>query len=215
MADLAALAIGYLIGSILPALLIGRASGVDIRSVGTRNPGATNTWSELGPGRGMVVLVFDLGKGVAAVWIAHLIGADPLFVYGAGLMAVVGHRFPLYARFRGGEGVGASSGLMLFSVGVALQRSWLSPVTFTALAIAALVVFLVWRRGPVVAVFVLPVLGALLLVHGDAAYRIFTLLPMANIWLINVRNVQREHLLLTPRGLGATRDTPRGRTLHR
>lgn len=215
MADLAALVLGYLIGSILPAVLVARLSGVDIRAIGTRNPGATNTWSELGPVRGAIVLVFDLAKGLLAMWAASAIGAGPLFVYGAGLAAVVGHRLPVFFHFRGGEGVGASTGLMLYSLVVALSHGWLAPMTLGTLAIAALLAFLVWRRGPVVAVLVLPVLAALVLVNGDAAYRVFTALPMANIWLVNVGNVRREHLLRNPRGLDDLRRSRRSRLQRR
>jgi glycerol-3-phosphate acyltransferase PlsY len=211
MAGTIAILIGYLLGSILPAYFLGRAEGVDLRRVGTGNPGATNAWHVLGPSAGVVTLLFDLSKGLVAMAVATGLGAAPIFLYGAGIAAVAGHRFPFYLRFAGGEGVGTSVGLLLFAVAVALGHAWLPVGALATLALAVAVIFGLFRRGPVVAVFVLPVLAALLLPPGDVLYRVFLGLVLANIWSVNVGIVREEHLVAAGPGWRAVRNALTGR----
>jgi glycerol-3-phosphate acyltransferase PlsY len=211
MAGTVAILIGYLLGSLLPAYFLGRAEGVDLRRVGTGNPGATNAWHVLGPAAGVVTLLFDMSKGLVAMAVATSLGAAPIFVYGAGIAAVVGHRFPFYLRFDGGEGVGTSVGLLLFALAVALSHAWLPIGALATLALAVAIIFGFFRRGPVVAVFVLPVLAVLLLPQGDVLYRVFLALVLANIWSVNVGIVRDEHLVATGPGWQAVRHALTGR----
>jgi glycerol-3-phosphate acyltransferase PlsY len=195
------IAFGYLLGSVLPAYIAGRIHGIDLRRVGTGNPGSTNAWHVLGWRVGLGVLLLDLIKGLVAMGVAHMLGAGTPWIYAAGIAAVVGHRLPFYLGFRGGEGVGTSVGLLLFALGTALAGGTFSPQTLLALAVGVAVIFLLFRRGPVVAVFVLPVLLALLLLGSkDAAFDWFVALPVANIWLVNVAAVRHEHLVAAAPG---------------
>jgi glycerol-3-phosphate acyltransferase PlsY len=185
-----------LIGSILPAYIAGRVQGIDLRRIGTGNPGSTNAWHVLGWRIGLGVLLLDLIKGLIAMGIAQMLGAGVPWVYAAGIAAVVGHRLPFYLGFRGGEGVGTSVGLLLFALGTALAGGRFAPEMLLALAITVGVIFLLFRRGPVVAMFVLPALLALLLLGSkDIAFDWFAALPVANIWLVNAGEVRREHLI--------------------
>ncbi|WP_170006559.1 glycerol-3-phosphate 1-O-acyltransferase PlsY [Bacillus fonticola] len=105
--------VSYLLGSISFALLIGRVFyGVDLREHGSKNLGATNAVSCLGWKAGVAVLLGDAGKGVAAVWIATIsdTGISPLL---AGMIAVVGHCFPVFARFKGGKAVATTAGVLI------------------------------------------------------------------------------------------------------
>ena len=88
-----ALIIAYLLGSIPAAYIVTRlATGKDIRQLGGGNVGARNVFREVGRGAGIAVGIFDVGKGAAAVAIAHwLLDAPELFVLGAGLVVVAGH----------------------------------------------------------------------------------------------------------------------------
>jgi glycerol-3-phosphate acyltransferase PlsY len=201
MAGYAGIAIGYLIGSMLPAYFAGRAHGIDLRRVGTGNPGSTNAWHVMGWHVGLGVLLLDMMKGLVAMGIAQMLGAATPWVYAAGVAAVVGHRLPFYLGFRGGEGVGTSVGLLLFALGTALAAGGFSPRTLLVLAIAAGVIFLLFRRGPVVAVFVLPaVLAFLLLGSKDIAFGWFAALPVANIWVVDAGTVRLEHLVAAAPG---------------
>lgn len=103
--------VGYLIGSLSPATLIARARGVDLRAIGSGNPGASNAGRALGRRTGVLVALLDVAKGAvpAAVFAAQ--GHDPGLV--AGLAAVVGHITSPYLRGRGGKGVATAAGAIL------------------------------------------------------------------------------------------------------
>ncbi|OES45594.1 glycerol-3-phosphate 1-O-acyltransferase PlsY [Domibacillus iocasae] len=112
------LIIAYLLGSIPSGLIAGRAFfGIDIREHGSGNLGATNSFRVLGKKAGAFVTAADILKGTAATLIPislHLqgvvTGIHPLL---AGLFAVIGHMFPLFAGFRGGKAVATSAGVLL------------------------------------------------------------------------------------------------------
>src|SRR6266545_4615310 len=73
----AAVVVGYLLGAIPFAVWLTRwATGIDIRRVGSGNPGATNVWRSAGPALGLTVLILDCAKGAAAVMIARAVGLD-------------------------------------------------------------------------------------------------------------------------------------------
>ena len=112
----------YLIGSIPTALWVGQAFfGLDIREHGSGNSGATNTFRVLGKKPGSFVMAVDVLKGWAATSLATVMldqGAilpEQLlyFQLACGVLAVVGHIYPIWAGFRGGKGVATVLGMML------------------------------------------------------------------------------------------------------
>jgi len=133
------LAGGYLIGSIPASFLIAKAFGVDIRTIGSGNVGATNVLRALGPKAGIPAVLCDAGKGVAAVLLARwlLPGGGPLgpvvFPLLCGFTAVLGHSFTFWLRFKGGKGVATGAGMFAALAPVPLAGS---------LAVFALVVAL-------------------------------------------------------------------------
>jgi glycerol-3-phosphate acyltransferase PlsY len=96
--------IGYLLGSVPIALMVGRAHGVDLREVGDRNPGAWNALEQLGARRALPVFLGDGLKGFAAGGIGWLLAGVP-GAYAGVAGAMVGHAFPVFAGFRGGKSV--------------------------------------------------------------------------------------------------------------
>lgn len=109
-----AVIIGYLLGSIPSAYIAGRLlKGVDIRRVGGGNVGALNTMREIGTVAGLAVLLADMGKGVLTVLIAQWLGVSMVFVFVAGLTAVVGHSWPVFLKFKGGMGGATAMGALL------------------------------------------------------------------------------------------------------
>lgn len=108
---LSAAGAGYLIGSLPFGYLVAKANGVDIFSVGSKNPGATNVKRCVGKKAGNIVFLLDAVKGFAATaWPILLAGES--FHYGlVGLVfAVLGHSFSLFTKFRGGKGVATMLG---------------------------------------------------------------------------------------------------------
>ena len=135
----------YLLGSIPTGYLAGRAKGIDIRTVGSGNVGATNVSRALGKTAGAMVLIIDVFKGYAAcVFVAPLIfnwlephasgfsryfHDEPFdiqirFYVVAGVFAVIGHNFTCWLRFKGGKGIATSAGVFLalapLALGIAL-----------------------------------------------------------------------------------------------
>ncbi|MDB5236870.1 MAG: acyl-phosphate glycerol 3-phosphate acyltransferase [Hymenobacter sp.] len=119
-----ALLVAYLLGSIPTALWVGRRffGLADIREHGSGNAGATNTFRVLGPKAGSAVLLIDALKGFVASYflpnllLAHgAIPAEHLLYYRllCGVLAIVGHIYPVFAQFRGGKGVATVLGMML------------------------------------------------------------------------------------------------------
>lgn len=111
MKFLALVALAYLAGSVPAAWIAGKLSGVDIRSRGSGNSGATNALRVLGPGPAAAVLVFDAGKAffstlVLPTLLSAGIGPDRTTAgVAAAAACVLGHVFPVWLRFRGGKGV--------------------------------------------------------------------------------------------------------------
>ena len=116
-----ALAGAYLLGSFPTAYVIGRLrKGIDIRKVGTRNMGAMNTVYTLGIAYGILVLIIDVAKGVAAIMLARWLEVPLTVELVAGGMAVIGHIVPVFLGFRGGRGgavcIGVFAALMPWGV---------------------------------------------------------------------------------------------------
>ncbi|HKA88822.1 MAG TPA: glycerol-3-phosphate 1-O-acyltransferase PlsY [Haliangiales bacterium] len=105
-------AAAYVAGSIPFGLLIARAKGVDIRAAGSGNIGATNVARVVGKPLGVLVLVLDAAKGFGPTFAALRV-AGPEVAAVAGILAIVGHVFPVWLRFRGGKGVATALGVFL------------------------------------------------------------------------------------------------------
>lgn len=127
-AALAALAVGYLLGSVPTAALVARARGQDVFRLGSGNMGAMNTARNLSLGWGVIVLLLDVGKGALATYLGLLMASatanalqlapspaapSPAVPLAAGLGAVLGHAFSMFVRFRGGKALAATLGVSL------------------------------------------------------------------------------------------------------
>jgi glycerol-3-phosphate acyltransferase PlsY len=108
------LAIGsYLLGAVPAAYLAVRwTKGVDIRRQGTGNVGAANVLSTASKWLAVPVAVFDIGKGALCVWVAQLLDLGAAEQVTAGALAIIGHNWPVYLRFRGGRGVFTTLGVL-------------------------------------------------------------------------------------------------------
>jgi len=103
----------YFVGAIPSGVIVGRLwRGVDIRSYGSGGSGATNVTRTLGSKAGGAVLAMDVGKGVIVTVIALLAADEAWLLATAGTIAVLGHMFPVYIKFKGGKGVATGLGAL-------------------------------------------------------------------------------------------------------
>ena len=137
-----ALLTAYLLGSIPASYLVARAaSGVDVRQYGSGNVGATNVLRTAGKGPGIIALVCDILKGVLAVTVLsrfffkYSISTDyESFRILMGLLAICGHIWPVFLKFKGGKGVATSAGVLLIVCPVAFGIS--AVVFFTTVLVS-------------------------------------------------------------------------------
>ena len=116
-------AAAYLLGAIPFGLLIARCKGVDIRRVGSGNVGATNVFRSVGKGPGLLTFALDVAKGwlpawgsgrlIAGLWDGVSVLSPDAVSVACGIVAVVGHNWPIYLRFQGGKGIATSAGALL------------------------------------------------------------------------------------------------------
>jgi len=155
--------IGYLLGSIPAAYIVSRVrKGIDIRTIGSGNMGGANVMREIGTHEGVFVGLFDVAKGAGAILIAQALNVSELWVFGAGLGALVGHSFPVFAGFRGGRGAATAIGIFFVLAPTA---------TLVVLAVVAIPFFTTRKFG-----------GAVLI--GFALLPLFVWLLEDSLWLI-------------------------------
>jgi len=182
----------YLLGSIPTSVWLGKAiKGVDLREHGSGNAGATNAFRVLGKPIGSVVLLLDMLKGFLAVNLAllqHEIAPDTeawmILKIGLGLLAVLGHIFPVFAGFRGGKGVATITGVALA----------IHPFAALAAMGVYLLVFLLTRisaMGSLTAVLTYPVWIIWVFQSEYLTIRIFSLLVVVLVLITHRSNILR------------------------
>ncbi len=183
---LAAVALGYLVGSLPFGYLLTRAAGLgDVRDVGSGNIGATNVLRTGHKGLAALTLLLDALKGTAAVLIGHWIGAQAgvaiLASLLAGLAAFLGHVFPVWLGFRGGKGVATY-------IGVLLGVDWRAALAFCA---TWLVVALLTRYSSLSALVAAIVTPVGLVAAGDPATGLLAALMSALLIYKHRTNIRR------------------------
>ena len=103
----------YVIGSVPTGYLLGKLRGVDVRTIGSGNVGATNVARAVGKSQGIITLIADAAKGYLPVFMALQLGQDSLTVALTAIAAFLGHLYPLFLNFRGGKGVATGFGALL------------------------------------------------------------------------------------------------------
>ena len=182
----------YLLGSIPTSVWLGKAlKGVDLREHGSGNAGATNAFRVLGKPIGSAVLVLDMLKGFLAVNLALLQhelvpGSEAWMILkiGLGLLAVVGHIFPVFAGFRGGKGVATITGVALA----------IHPLAALAAMGIYLLVFLLTRisaMGSLTAVLTYPIWINWVFKSDYLTIRIFSLVVVLLVLITHRSNILR------------------------
>jgi acyl phosphate:glycerol-3-phosphate acyltransferase len=177
----AALAFGYLLGSIPFGLILTRLAGTeDIRTLGSGNIGATNVLRTGHKGLAAATLLCDMLKGTAAVLIAYRWWGRDLALL-AGLGAFVGHLFPIWLRFKGGKGVATYLGILV-------AVAWPAALAFAGVWIA---VALVTRYSSLSALIASAATPALLFLLDDRRETLLFFILTVLIWIMHRANIAR------------------------
>jgi glycerol-3-phosphate acyltransferase PlsY len=186
------LIMAYCIGSIPTAVWVSRYYfGIDIREYGSGNSGATNTFRVLGSKWGTLVMVIDVLKGLAAVKLALLLPyyiendfALTNFQIALGMIAVLGHIFPIWAQFKGGKGVATLFGLVI----------GISPWTALCCSGVFLLVLYLTRfvsLSSILASIAFPVFILVIFNVDNNAYRVFAIVVALLVILTHQKNISR------------------------
>ncbi len=167
----------YLVGSVSPSYLLVRfKTGEDVRQTGSRNAGTLNTYHRLGITGGLAVLAVDVGKGALAVLVPTLVGAPTWTIFATAPLVLIGHNWPVWLQFRGGQGaavlLGVSLGLFPVVTAVCLVPVALVMIIFrnvvlgsaTAYVLVCIALVIVGTEWPMV------LLSILLTVLAGATY---------------------------------------------
>ena len=189
----AALAFGYLLGSIPFGLLLTRLAGLgDIRKVGSGNIGATNVLRTGRKGLALATLLLDGAKGAVALLIVFRFYTEEMAI-AAGVGAMLGHAFPIWLGFKGGKGVATALGLLLaaaWPIGALACLTWLAVAAIfrissvAALAAIALAPLYAWLADR----FLLPLWGSAV-VYAQVAK--LALVIAALVWIRHAGNIRR------------------------
>lgn len=182
----------FLVGSIPFGVLFARAKGINLRDVGSGNIGATNVLRSAGKAAALLTLLGDALKGVSAVALGRVFGVGPVYEGLFGLMAVMGHDFSIFQRFKGGKGVATSIGVMLIyapKAGILTVIIWLATVIISRLS----------SLGAIVSFFVLPLTVALM---GYAAEAVAFSAALSALLVIKHRENLRRLFSGTERRVG-------------
>jgi glycerol-3-phosphate acyltransferase PlsY len=185
LAGIAAYLIGsYLLGAVPFGLLFGKAlGGVDVRSTGSGNIGATNVLRAAGKKAAVLTLITDCLKGLLPVLLAAHIFSDAWTTVLSGMAAILGHNFPVYLRFKGGKGVATSYGVVL------AVAPWTGLICLVAWAGAAAL----WKYSSLSALVSFAVYPLItFVVHGDSKPQAFlSLFVFALIYYRHRENIKR------------------------
>ena len=206
------LILAYLLGSIPTGLWIGQIFfKKNLREYGSGNTGTTNTFRILGKTAGTVTFVFDFLKGTLATLLPlllHINGISPMIF---GLLAVLGHTFPIFAEFKGGKAVATSAGVVLgFSP---LFFSYLIIIFIVTLYLGSMISLasIVVAGFAIISVLIFPLLG-IILPSYDLLFTLIIIL-LASIILIrhrdNMERIKNKSENLIPWGINVTKQLPK------
>lgn len=180
--DICAALFAYLLGSLSTAVIACKLSGLpDPRTQGSGNPGATNVLRFGGKGLAVVVLIGDLVKGLIPVLVALLLSLPPVTVGIVGLLAFIGHIFPVFFGFRGGKGVATA-------LGVILGLSWISGLAILGIWILVALIFKYSSLAAICSALAAPVVAWL---NAPEYAAVVLVMSLALLWRhrSNIRNL--------------------------
>jgi len=186
--------LSYLLGSISPSYILGRIlKGIDIREHGDGNAGTVNTYHILGLFPAIITAIFDLSKGLISFYISsRFLNLEGFLLSIPIVFSVLGHIFPFYLNFRGGQGAGTSTGFLLYFLAIQISRGFFPIESLIVLSLLVLISAYVARKGEFVGIFILPVFLFLNIYFGRGSINSFYI-SLVTIYLIGLqlRNIIR------------------------
>jgi len=180
---------GYLIGSLSPSYFFGKLlRGIDIREFGEKNVGVINAHKILGPIPALFTAIFDLSKGLISAWIASYIGIGYPINFLISYAAVLGHVFPFYLKFRGGQGEATATGILLYLLFRTLFTKPDFLTAFLLLLFYSLVLIYIIGPSRILGLYILPVAFLLTAVHSSPLEWLTMLVFALHIFVLNLRN---------------------------
>ena len=212
MMTIVLLILAYLLGSIPSGLWIGQIFfNINLREHGSGNTGTTNTFRILGKKAGMVTFAIDFFKGTLATLlplIFHVQGISPIVF---GLLAVLGHTFPIFAKFKGGKAVATSAGVIL---GFApLFFLYLAVIFFGILYLGSMISLssISAAIAAILGVLLFPLFGFILSSY-DLLFTVI-IIGLASLVIVrhkdNIKRIQNKTENLIPWGLNLTHQEPK------
>jgi glycerol-3-phosphate acyltransferase PlsY len=191
---LAAIVIAYLLGSLPMGVLAARiVKGVEIREVGSGRTGATNAYRAAGPWGLALTSLGDIGKGIAAVWVARFLmflapSSWAVWIETlAGIAAVVGHNWSIFLRFKGGAGTATTVGIL----------AAMNVYVAAGITAAGIIALAIGRMASIASLTIAVLMGVVLAIiaatgHGPWAYVVFGVVAgVLTIWALrpNIRRI--------------------------
>lgn len=186
--------IAYLLGSISFSVIFSKKfAGIDVRTVGSKNAGATNTLRTAGKKAAILTLLCDVLKGVISVLIAFLIGLmfdnvdKSLLVQIAGVSVVIGHVFPIFFKFKGGKGVATS-------LGVLLMINWQIALICLVFALVIMILTKMVSAGSILAAVLFPVLTIFISQNyliPEGSYIVFGIILAVIVIVLHRENIKK------------------------
>ncbi len=140
--------LAYFLGAIPFGVVFAKIKGVNLLESGSRSTGATNAYRTAGPAVGLATALFDILKGLVAVWIASLVLEPAWQIYVAGLLSILGHTKSVFMGFKGGKAIATSFGVFLYINPIPILLTvifWVGTMIFTRIvslsSIVAAIVF--------------------------------------------------------------------------
>lgn len=186
MRQLVLVLLSYLLGSVPFGLIIGKAwKGIDIRTAGSGNIGATNSMRVLGPGPGAAVFVLDILKGLVPVLVAKRLfpeHSNDTIVVVIALTAVLGHTLSIFLNFKGGKGVATS-------LGAFIGLNWLVGLISFCIWVTVIAVTRYVSAGSIIGAIAIPVM--MFAFHQPVAYQVFAVFAATYVVVKHRSNINR------------------------
>ncbi|MFM2076546.1 MAG: hypothetical protein RJA49_436 [Actinomycetota bacterium] len=171
----------YFLGTFPSAVMVARSRGIDITTVGSGNPGASNVSRVMGRKWGVMVFALDALKGIIPAWAGMVLAGDKV-AYGMIAASVLGHMFPVTRGFRGGKGVATMAGAMFV----------MQPVISAILAVVWIVVLKISRKSSVASIALIIGLPVLAVLFEVPTWEIITMVAINALLLLrHAGNIKR------------------------